>query len=79
LILKDANPALTDQSLSHNEYLSTEWDDEEAIQKHENAIDRQAVNEEKLLARSLTFDHLTVESDDEQPPAARTRNFKNRR
>jgi hypothetical protein len=80
MILKDANPALSDQGLCSDEHLSVEWEDEEAIQKHENIISRQAITEEKLLAQSLTFDHSAVELDnDDQPPAARTRYFENRR
>jgi hypothetical protein len=74
MILKDADPALTNHDLCNDEYLSIEWDNEEAMQRHENALARQAVNEEKVLARSLTFDHSAIESDNEQPPAARTQN-----
>ena len=78
MILKDANPALSDQGLCNNEYLSVEWEDEEAIQKHKNALTCQAVIEEKALTWSLTFNYSASESAAEnQPPAARTRYFKN--
>jgi hypothetical protein len=80
MILKDANPALRDQDLCNDEYLSVEWEDEEAIQKHESTVTRQAVAEEKALAQSLTFDYFATGSkDDDLPPAARTRHFKDRR
>jgi hypothetical protein len=80
MILKDANPALRDQDLCDDEYLSVEFEEEEAIQKHESTVTRQAVAEEKVLARSLTFDYSAIGSkDNDLPPAAGTRHFKDRR